>query len=320
MAGLFVECGGISISEVEETSVNQNSCHCEELVEHNRKSHDLVADEYDSVHIEIFNPTEQNRIKSVLGKAFNCLVNVSGQLKALDFGSGTGNLTKHLLDLGLEVTSADVSPVCLAKIDKKFGNGDKLSTHLLNGKDLANIPDNSFDLVATYSVLHHVPDYLSIIDEFVRVSKPNGIIVIDHEVCPSYWRNEKKFFSYLEELGRNFYSDHLYELGITAEPKYGGLFRFITPIKKIYSFCALNKQSKNKSENNERLMSLDGDVHVFMDDHIEWDTIRSRLRPHCDFLVDEDYLVCRERSEPPPVWHKWCDKVSDMHLVMARKR
>jgi len=78
--------------------------------------------------------------------------------------------------------------------------------------------------------------------------------------------------------------------------------------------------SKNIPENKRRLMSPDGDIHVFIEDHIEWDAIRSRLRPHCDFLIDEDYLVCRERSEPPPVWHKWCDKVSDMHLVMARKR
>lgn len=72
-------------------------------------------------------------------------------------------------------------------------------------------------MVATYSVLHHVPDYLKIVDEFVRVLKPGGVIYIDHEVSPSYWEINDTYQSYLEELGGDFGRNHLYELGITEK-------------------------------------------------------------------------------------------------------
>ena len=37
-------------------------------IEINRDIHDAQADEYDSHHPEIYNPTEQNRIQSLLKK------------------------------------------------------------------------------------------------------------------------------------------------------------------------------------------------------------------------------------------------------------
>ncbi|MGH7593998.1 MAG: methyltransferase domain-containing protein [Gemmatimonadales bacterium] len=35
--------------------------------------------------------------------------------------------------------------------------------------NLSNVKDRSVDMVATYSVLHHVPDYLGILPELLRV-------------------------------------------------------------------------------------------------------------------------------------------------------
>ena len=290
------------------------------LIDYNKVSHDLEAHVYDSEHIEIFNITEQNRIYLLLRSATALLNMEANQIKALDFGAGTGNLTKHLLALDINtVIASDVSTGCLEKISQQYKNDCRLSTLVLNGKNLSNVEDDSFDLVASYSVLHHVPDYIKIVDELVRVSKPGGLIIIDHEACSSYWQLDKSYLEYLDDLGGRYYSDHLFELGVKAESEVFCL-TILNRLRKILSLRAWKDFVSNLFKNIKRGMTVGGDIHVFIEDHIEWDTIRSRLRPHCDFLVDEDYLVCRERSEPTPVWHKWCDKVSDMHLVMARKR
>ena len=58
---------------------------------------------------------------------------------------------------------------------------------LINGKDISNIEDESVDIVALYSVLHHIPDYLGILKGFTRVLKRGGIIYIDHESSERYW-------------------------------------------------------------------------------------------------------------------------------------
>lgn len=84
--------------------------------------------------------------------------------KALDFGAGTGNITEKLLKLGFEVTAIDISQE-MCRILKA-----KNKTALREGRlrvwnvnfDKTRITDR-FDLVACYSVLHHLPDYIGTI-------------------------------------------------------------------------------------------------------------------------------------------------------------
>src|SRR5208337_138004 len=161
--------------------------------------------------------TEQKRIHHVLKDALEHIKTKSDLPRVLGFGAGTGNLTEHLSGLGVKVVAADISSKYLERLRLKLGddNSKRLETMLLNGNDLSGIPNGSLDMVATYSVLHHVPDYLKIIDEFVRVLKTGGIVYIDHEVCPSYWEQNAEYQAYLEELGSEFRIVHLKELGIT---------------------------------------------------------------------------------------------------------
>ena len=98
--------------------------------------------------------------------------------KALDIGCGAGNVTQYLVHQGTKVTAADTSENFLKIIDKTFSG---VETILLNGNNLEEIPDSSFDIVTTYSVLHHVPDYLKLVEEMCRVLKKGGVLYIDHE-------------------------------------------------------------------------------------------------------------------------------------------
>jgi SAM-dependent methyltransferase len=167
-------------------------------------------------------------------------------------------------------------------------------------------------MVGSYSVLHHVPDYLNTIDEFVRIVRPGGIIYVDHEVSPSYWEMSETYNAYLKDLGGRFLQDHLYELDmVVPEPQMSNTFFS----KRWFSHLF----NRNK-EGITRVVGDYGDIHVFMHDHIEWENIASHMSKGCDVIAKEDYLVCRERTDDPVIWQKWRHKCSDMRYMIFRKR
>jgi ubiquinone/menaquinone biosynthesis C-methylase UbiE len=45
-----------------------------------------------------------------------------------------------------------------------------------------SLPDNTFDAIYCISVLEHTKDYVSILNEFRRILKPNGLIVITFDI------------------------------------------------------------------------------------------------------------------------------------------
>ena len=283
-------------------------------IRHNRVTHDRIARNYDTNHIEIYNPIEQKRISQSLQKAINLIETDSEGVRALDYGAGTGNITNHLLNFGFHVVAADVSSVSLEQVAAKLGQADRLQIDTVNGADLSNYRENTFDLVATYSVLHHVPDYPAIIDEFARVLKPGGVMYLDHEACPSYWEFSKVYRSYLEELGDPFLRDYLLTLDLPDNRK-GHVANLVTRLKKALATGKLTGTVLR----GLALIHDEGDIHVTKDDHILWEDIKSRLRPSCQLLLEEDYLICRERTDPAQVWARWLDKAVDMRMLVARK-
>jgi 2-polyprenyl-3-methyl-5-hydroxy-6-metoxy-1,4-benzoquinol methylase len=150
-------------------------------IENNVRVHGRVADAYARTHGEIYNDVEQARLREALRRALAHVRSTTGTRRALDFGCGAGNLTDHLIDLGAETVSADVTPEFLAQVRNRHGQGSRSTTAQLNGQDLRQFETSTFDIVATYSVLHHVPDYLGAVREMARVVKPGGVLFIDHE-------------------------------------------------------------------------------------------------------------------------------------------
>ena len=62
----------------------------------------------------------------------------------------------------VSVVAADVSENFLTQLSSKYQSNESIKTAKLNGQDLSNFPDDTFDMVSTYSVLHHIPDYKSL--------------------------------------------------------------------------------------------------------------------------------------------------------------
>ncbi|MEM4732959.1 MAG: methyltransferase domain-containing protein, partial [Candidatus Bathyarchaeia archaeon] len=49
-----------------------------------------------------------------------------------------------------------------------------------------------FDLIACYSVLHHLPDYAGAVQRLSAFLKKGGVLYLDHEASPFYWKSETK--------------------------------------------------------------------------------------------------------------------------------
>lgn len=260
-------------------------------IDRNIRIHDRVASRYEATHDEIFNPVEQARLRSALERAKAAVATGSARPRALDFGCGSGNLTRHLLELGFEVVAADVSQRFLELLERRFA-GAALTTCRIDGTGLAGLDDARFDLAAAYSVLHHVPDYLRAVAEMARVTRPGGVVFLDHEHSPGYWEPDPGYRDFARRARRfdwrKFLVPHNY---------YGKLRRLLIDPK----------------------YSNEGDIHVWPDDHIEWDAVGDALAERGFApLFAEDYLVCRAGYRPE-VYERYRSRCADMRVAAWRR-
>jgi ubiquinone/menaquinone biosynthesis C-methylase UbiE len=159
------------------------------------------------------------------------------------------------------------------------------------------VRSEQFDLAATYSVLHHVPDYLHIVKEICRVLKPGGVIYIDHEVNESYFERPSVYVEFLRK----------------ARPKLN-LRRYITLLLRVSEYVHIFKRLLNPRYQRE------GDIHVWPDDHIEWNKIEQLLASEgCEIILKQDYLLYRS-SYDLDVYNEYKNKCADERMLMARKQ
>jgi SAM-dependent methyltransferase len=98
----------------------------------------------------------------------------------LEFGAGTGWLSRFLTQLGCRVTLLDVSPTALAIARELYERlpviGDRPPPQFLlfDGRRI-DLPDGSIDRILCFHAVHHVPDPAGMIREFARVLGPGGI-------------------------------------------------------------------------------------------------------------------------------------------------
>lgn len=256
----------------------------------NIRVHNRIAESYDATHGEIFNDIEQSRLRAALGRARDGVATGSKPLRALDFGCGSGNLTRHLLALGMEVVAADVSRAFLRVVEQRFVS-EPVSTLPISGDGLAGTADASFDFVAAYSVLHHIPDYLAAVREMARVLKPGGVLLLDHEPTEAYW-TQPAIFREFEAAART--------------PDWG---KFLKPSNYVHKLRRLF----NPRHTNE------GDIHVWPDDHVEWPGIASLLEGHgFEVILREDYLLFRQGYRPA-VYDAYRGRLADMRVMAFRK-
>ena len=100
-------------------------------------------------------------------------------MTVLDFGGGTGWLTRALAQLGCRAILSDVSPTALRiareSIEKQppINAKEEIRYVLFDGRTI-DLPDESVDRILCFDSFHHVPNPDDILREFGRILKPGG--------------------------------------------------------------------------------------------------------------------------------------------------
>ncbi len=138
---------------------------------------------------------------------------------ALDLGCGPGHISAYLARFApkSKVWAMDISPEMLLHVREnanKAGVSDRVFT---TEGDMRWLPfeDNSFDLVVSQYVFHHLPDLDVALSEVDRVLKPGGALLIRDFVRPSadlktsFLMKMAKFVLRVDEEGRKQYKESL---------------------------------------------------------------------------------------------------------------
>jgi ubiquinone/menaquinone biosynthesis C-methylase UbiE len=134
--------------------------------------------------------------------------------RVLEIGCGMGTMSSQWASVGAIVTAVDLNPTAVAMTTRRF-EAFGLAGEILqvDGKSLP-FPDNSFDYVYSWGVLHHSPDLDSSVAEMFRVAAPNAGygVMLYHRHSFLHWymtefiegllHMERKFLNSLELASR----------------------------------------------------------------------------------------------------------------------
>jgi SAM-dependent methyltransferase len=105
-------------------------------------------------------------------------------LKILDIGSEISPMPWFLASLGAEVWMTETDPAHLAKWEKlKEAHHHAIHWELISGPLDLPMTDETFDVVTSFSVIEHIDDKQSAVDEALRVLKPGGLFCLTFDIC-----------------------------------------------------------------------------------------------------------------------------------------
>jgi len=133
---------------------------------------DQKAKEWDKnqVHLE--------RTKAV-AKHLIEMVPITPNMKAMEFGAGTGLLSFYMKDRFSEITLMDSSLEMLKMAEQKMEPGDHLKFKtLFFSLEIDDYKGDPFDIIYSQMVLHHIRDIDAITRKFYHLLTPGGILAI----------------------------------------------------------------------------------------------------------------------------------------------
>jgi phosphatidylethanolamine/phosphatidyl-N-methylethanolamine N-methyltransferase len=129
----------------------------------------LWAPVYDVVFGAVFDPGRKASIEAA--------EKIGGRI--LDVGIGTG-ISLEDFSRGNSIVGVDISEPMLRKAQRRVKDAGLTNVECLAVMDATKLgfPDSSFDVVVAQFVITAVPDPDATLDEFLRVTKPGGEIIL----------------------------------------------------------------------------------------------------------------------------------------------
>ena len=124
------------------------------------------------------NKMHGERTNAVAGQ-LEKMVRLRPDMKAMEFGAGTGLLSFHLKERFSQITLVDTSQEMLKAAEAKMEAGDlaKFRTLQLN-LETEEYRGDPFDIIYSQMVLHHVNDIQAMVKKFYSLLSPGGVLAI----------------------------------------------------------------------------------------------------------------------------------------------
>lgn len=210
-------------------------------------------DSYKENYEEFFRDFDNYRQRTE-GHIAKCLqeINFSGK-KTLEIGLGQGTEAEQIIRMGAQYSGVDLTEESIRRVNVRFQLRNLVFDVLQQGSVL-DLPfeDNSFDIVFSHGVLHHVPEIHQAQKEIHRVLKPDGKLVVmlyakwsvNYLIAISIFRRLGLMTLYaLDHDPGGIYSQHLANAKEVGLLKYLKMNNFIhrntdgplNPYSKVYS-------------------------------------------------------------------------------------
>lgn len=137
----------------------------------------------------------KNRFLTVLDQNLD-LFSISGRF--IDFGAGSGDVSRHLIDGGRLASGVAYDPSFLPEM---LEAGDRARSSLEFANDLTSV-EAPFDLAVLFDVIEHVPDAEEVVRTLHGIVKDDGWLIVTVPYNAREWGADDEFYGHLRRLSR----------------------------------------------------------------------------------------------------------------------
>lgn len=228
--------------------------------------------------------------------------------EVLEVGVGQAADSFQIAKRGANWNGLDLTAAAVERAKARFAISNTSFGKVLQGS-ATNMPwpDNSFDIVYSHGVLHHIPEVRLVSKEIHRVLKPGGLLVI-----MMYHKNSLNYYLSIAVIRRLgllvIYS--LDKLGLYEPPKDSVFAGHVKNARVfgLWSYLKLNKFTHHNTDGPDNPYALVYDESKIAEDFSEFDIKRTAVHflnarhfPGANFLPKFIYTYLDRKFG----WHLW---------------
>lgn len=135
----------------------------------------------------------------------------TGRSRILEIGAGTGRYSIALAKEGMDVTAVELVESNLEALRENSKGIENLHSFQGDATELSQFPDDSFDATLCFGSMYHLYETDEVnraIDEAIRVTKPNGVILFAFLSVYAILYANYFYGNWAEGQAENFTTDH----------------------------------------------------------------------------------------------------------------